>query len=141
MQSLGEHLKADAALAGVQINYGLRNPVPETDAVDLRYGGSPVHDLDDGDRGDARLWLDVQKFLDKADADTQYDTGAAYAQLYALVNAVLASVRKWWTTDEVSGASFNTSVTEIQPDGDQLRDYDIAAARIILNINWITHGG
>ena len=137
MQSLGEHLKADTALAGIEVNYGLPQPIPDVDSIDLRYGGSPQIDLHDGDEGTARIWVDVTKKLAAADAETAHATGVAYAQLYDLVNRVADSLRAWWTTTDVSGlAAFKTEVEEIQSDGDELRDYGVAGSRIVININW-----
>lgn len=142
MQSLGQHLKADDTLSGVEVNYGVKNPVPDSDSIDVRYGGSPVFDMDDGDRGEAELWLDVWKKLDSADAETGHETGIAYAQIYDLANRVLTSVRGWWrATDAVAGASFRLGVQHINADGDAFRDSQIAASRIILIINWQDIGG
>lgn len=141
MQSLGQHLRADAALSAVQVNYGLRQPGPEQDTIHLRYGGSPGFDLDDNDRGSDRLWLDVVTPLADADAATDHDTGAAYAQLHTLARTVLASVRAWWTTAELNGATFSAAVTEVQGDGDTLRDVQCAGVRIVLTINWVDISG
>lgn len=137
MNSLVEHLKADANLAAVQVNYGLHNPAPDEDTIEVRYGGSPGYDIHDNTNGDARLWADVMKKLSDADAETAHQTGVAYQQLYDLTNLALASIHEWFRNEDVAGiAAFNTTVEELRSDGDALRDYGIAGSRIVLNINW-----
>ena len=137
MQSLGNWLQADADLAGVSVLYGAVNPFPETDFIELQYGGSPSFDLSANDRGDAELWANVFSRLDRADADPAAQTGVAYQQLDALQGRVLSSVGEWFrTTAAVNGATFNAQTREIQPDGELFRADEFAACRIVLNINW-----
>jgi len=137
LQSLAEHYKADANLSGLQVNYGLRVPVPEQDSIDVRYGGSPGFDLHEAVEGTDRIWVDVLKKLSRDDAATAFDTGIAYQQLYELTERVLDSTREWFRGAAVSDlASFNATVEELRGDGEALRDDEIAASRIILHINW-----
>ena len=137
LQSLGDWLKADPDLAGVAVRYGVSNPFPAQDFIDLRYGGSPASEIADASFGDDELWIDVFKKLTGADAPTQHETGVAYQQLYTLQRAVLTSIGQWFRgTDALGGAAFNVTSRRIDPDGELFRADELAGCRIVLNINW-----
>lgn len=138
MESLGDWLKADTPrLDGVSIRYGLSNPRPDGDFVDLRYGGAGGFEVGDQDNGEDNFWVDVFVRLDRAQAETDATTGIAYERLHALQLKLLSSIGEWWRdTESISGAAFRTAVKQINPDGEHYRDTECAAVRIVLTIDW-----